>query len=202
MQLIKRLNPKIRGWSNFFINIPHSEAFGYCDHRLFWILYRWALRRHAQKGKVWVKEKYFHQDLVPDSKNPNIIRERNWVFGIKTQGYFQLKLAKHVDSKMKTEKYIMEDRFTPYNPKFADKKILFYQSDFKLSLFDRQNGVCRVCDYPMLFDDPLEVHHLIQMDTPERNKKSMMWLIHNYCHDAIHSSKKILSVVEEEPYDG
>src|SRR5207245_5381025 len=36
-----------------------TRIFNKCDHRLWEALWRWAQRRHPNKGKRWVKKRYF-----------------------------------------------------------------------------------------------------------------------------------------------
>ena len=203
-QMIKFLNPRIRGWANFFSSVDHHRAFNYCDHHVFWYLYRWALSKHPNKGKIWVAEKYFHDkvsfDKPPDSKG--LYKKTKWHFGVKEYGYFKYELSKHTDTKLNVTKAVPAQDFSPYNPKYAQKNFELNQSKFRNTLCQRQNGRCRVCGGPLLFDDCLEVHHLIRDDIPERNKITMMWLIHNHCHDKIHSKSGSATVIEEEPYEG
>ncbi|GAG86081.1 unnamed protein product, partial [marine sediment metagenome] len=47
--LIHLLNPKIRGWANYYRHICAKRTFGYVDHHIFWALWRWARRRHTNK---------------------------------------------------------------------------------------------------------------------------------------------------------
>ena len=54
-ELIRELNPKIRGWCNYHSSAMSSKAFCYLDSYLFTTLYRWGLRKHRKKGKIWVK---------------------------------------------------------------------------------------------------------------------------------------------------
>lgn len=96
----------------------------------------------------------------------------------------------------------MEIDYSPFNPKYAERKAKILLSEFKQKLFDRQKGCCLVCGSQILFDDLLEVHHLItDKNIPERNRISLIWLIHGHCHDKVHSRSGSQSVVEEEPYD-
>jgi RNA-directed DNA polymerase len=67
--IIKRLNPIIRGWGNYYRYSNAKETFNYIDHRIWQILWWWAQRRHNNKGKQWVRKKYFLT-----------INSRNWVF--------------------------------------------------------------------------------------------------------------------------
>jgi len=58
--LISSLNPVIRGWCDYHRSTCASKTFRYLDNEIFWTLYRWALRRHKNKGKHWVKSRYWH----------------------------------------------------------------------------------------------------------------------------------------------
>ena len=57
--VIRSLNPKIRGWANYYRHVVSSQVFGTIAHRLFWMTWRWARRRHPNKSASWVKNKYF-----------------------------------------------------------------------------------------------------------------------------------------------
>ncbi|OZH51318.1 DNA polymerase, partial [Hydrocoleum sp. CS-953] len=67
--LIARLNPMIRGWANYYSTVVSKEIFKEMDNRLWKRLWRWANRRHPNKSKTWVREKYF----------PNVKETRNWI---------------------------------------------------------------------------------------------------------------------------
>ena len=57
--LILQLNPKIRGWTNYFRYVCAKKTFCYVSHRIFQALWRWAKRRHPNKSMGWIKKKYF-----------------------------------------------------------------------------------------------------------------------------------------------
>ena len=57
--LIKVLNPRIRGWANYHRRVVSGAVFAYVDHEIWKALWRWTKRRHPNKGRRWVKEKYF-----------------------------------------------------------------------------------------------------------------------------------------------
>lgn len=58
-EVIKALNPVIRGWSNYFRNGVSSKIFSNMDHYVFQKLWKWARWRHPNKGLRWIKRKYF-----------------------------------------------------------------------------------------------------------------------------------------------
>ena len=80
-ELINTLNPLIQGWANFHRHIVAKKTFGWIDYRLWQMLWRWARRRHPNKGIEWVKKKYFPQvgssqwTFTPaDGKGPRLVR--------------------------------------------------------------------------------------------------------------------------------
>jgi RNA-directed DNA polymerase len=57
--LIRRLNPVLRGWAYYHRHVVSSETFRALDHHVWHALYRWGRRRHPKKGSHWVRRKYF-----------------------------------------------------------------------------------------------------------------------------------------------
>jgi RNA-directed DNA polymerase len=70
--LIYLLNPKIRGWGNYYRYSVASETFRNVDHQIHIKLWRWAKRRHPKKGNPWIVNKYYHS-----------IGTNNWCFSTK-----------------------------------------------------------------------------------------------------------------------
>ena len=46
--LIRQLNPKIKGWSNYYQHSASSRTFSYIDHRIFKLLYNIACKLVAR----------------------------------------------------------------------------------------------------------------------------------------------------------
>ncbi len=68
-KLLRLLNPKIRGWTNYYRHICSKKTFNYVDMQIFRSLWGWAKRRHPKKGRRWVVNRYFRQSKF-----------RSWVF--------------------------------------------------------------------------------------------------------------------------
>ena len=49
--LLRRLNPVLRGWCNYFRHGVSSRTFSYLDHYAFWRIVRWLRKRHL--GLNW-----------------------------------------------------------------------------------------------------------------------------------------------------
>ena len=57
--LIRLLNPMLRGWSQYHSPVVAKEAFSRMETLLFWRLMRWAKRRHPNKNIAWIRQKYW-----------------------------------------------------------------------------------------------------------------------------------------------
>lgn len=58
-ELIRILNPKIRGFTNYHRHICATAAFSKVEYHVYTLLRRWAKRRHPNKGKRWRYKKYW-----------------------------------------------------------------------------------------------------------------------------------------------
>ena len=57
--LLLKLNPLIRGWTNYYKHGASKRTFDRLDHYVFQQLWRWAKRRHPNKSAAWKQRKYF-----------------------------------------------------------------------------------------------------------------------------------------------
>jgi RNA-directed DNA polymerase len=110
--LINILNPKIRGWGNYFCHVVSKEIYSYVNSNIFRALWRWAKRRHPNKSANWVKKKYF--------RNQNL---RNWIFHAKTQTKEKklLNLDLFNMSSIPIKRHVkIRSLATPYDPAFKE----------------------------------------------------------------------------------
>lgn len=57
--VIKIVNPILSGWCNYYKHVVSKETFSYIDSRIWEMCWRWSVRRHHNKGKKWIKNRYF-----------------------------------------------------------------------------------------------------------------------------------------------
>ena len=57
--VIHLLNPVITGWANYHKGTVAKEIFSNIDNQIWNKTWKWAIRRHPNKGRKWVKQKYF-----------------------------------------------------------------------------------------------------------------------------------------------
>jgi RNA-directed DNA polymerase len=110
--LIGLLNPVIRGWANYYRHVVSSQAFHRLDHFIWMALWRWAVRRHPNKGKRWVKRRYFPA-----------LGSRSWMFACVNGEECRdgkpdlMVLAKAADIKIRRHVKVKADA-NPYDPQW------------------------------------------------------------------------------------
>ena len=57
--IIHLLNPKLQGFALYYRFGVSKKTYGNIDGKVWYKLWRWALRRHPRKPKSWITKKYF-----------------------------------------------------------------------------------------------------------------------------------------------
>ena len=55
-ELIRKLNPVIIGWANYHSGNVAKDIFNTIDKYIFERLWKWARKRHDNKGNIWIKK--------------------------------------------------------------------------------------------------------------------------------------------------
>ncbi len=113
--LIGALNPIITGWANYHQSVVSSEIFHKLDSRIWCMLWHWAKRRHPEKSKHWIAEKYWH----PVGKN-------KWVFSDSKKQLcflFDTKIVRHIKLKLDMNPHLNKEYFLSRKLKLGVKKL-------------------------------------------------------------------------------
>lgn len=57
--VIAHLNPRLRGWSNYYKKVTSKNVLAYVDHQVWRAVWHWCLSRHPNEAEHWVLRKYF-----------------------------------------------------------------------------------------------------------------------------------------------
>ena len=57
-ELLCLINPRIRGWANYYRHMVSSRIFTQVDNAIFEAMLRWMRRRHPEKGLAWLQQRY------------------------------------------------------------------------------------------------------------------------------------------------
>lgn len=171
--IIGRLNPIITGWAAYYRGVVSTQTFHALDDYLWRLTYRWALRRHPNKPRTWVKSRYFGQF------HPS--RQDKWVFGDRASGAYLrrfswTKIVRHQmvtgtaspDDPALTQYWATRRRRQPPPP--LDRSTL--------RLLQAQNGRCPSCgDYLLHADQqPQSPHEWEQWLRATRKAITKQWI--------------------------
>ncbi|NEQ40144.1 MAG: group II intron reverse transcriptase/maturase [Okeania sp. SIO3I5] len=170
--LIAKLNPVIRGWSNYFSTAVSKEVFSEIDNLLWTRVWRWASRRHPNKSAKWVKKKYF----------PKISNTRNWVLN---DGEYILN--RHVDVPIVRHVKVKGNK-SPYDGEWTywSNRIGKYPGVRKevTTLLKRQKNKCAFCGLTFSPTDLMEIDHIKPRSFGGDNTYKNKQLLHRHCHDS------------------
>lgn len=102
-QMIAALNPVIVGWSNYHRHVTSKATFQRMDAVVWNMLWRWAKRRHSDKGHQWIATRYWHTEGT-----------RNWIFKSETKRlalFADTKIRRHPQVKLEMNPYLDKEYF-------------------------------------------------------------------------------------------
>ncbi|WP_424353328.1 group II intron maturase-specific domain-containing protein [Methanosarcina mazei] len=112
--LIAKLNPIIRGWTNYHNSVVSSDIFQTLDHRIWELLWKWAKRRHPDKPNDWIVNKYWKGST-----------SRRWNFRTEVNELLLLsktRIYRHIPLKLQMNPFLNKDYFTERQNKLCCRK--------------------------------------------------------------------------------
>jgi RNA-directed DNA polymerase len=177
--VIDTLNPVLRGWAQYHRTQMATRTFAKTDHLIQSALWRWACRRHPNKGKRWIKARYFRR-----------VEGRDWLFASKdrlllTLGSFHKK--RHVKINVDANPYLPEDE-DYFDKRLAQKMGNSLEGRRRLAwLWHQQEGTCPVCLQKITRETGWHIHHVIQRTHGGSDKVGNLRLLHPTCHHQHHA---------------
>ncbi len=190
VSLIVRLNPIIRGWATYHRSVVSKVVFEFVDAAIYKCLWKWATRRHPNKARTWVKNKYF-----------SAFGSDNWVFSGESDGAdrtsrrIRLFSAASVAIKRHT---IIKGEANPYDPTwetyFERRLDVQMEANLKgykrlLRLWMEQSGLCPVCQQKITKITGWHSHHVIWRVNGGKDGNNNRVLLHPNCHRQVHRQK-------------
>jgi len=188
--LIRKLNPAIRGWANYHRHVVSTRTFARVDHHIFFSLWQWARRRHPNKNTHWRKQKYFASR-----------RGRDWSFFGETcddQGQpMQVWLRPAGRTPIKRHVKVKADAnsYDPaYEAYFEKREETHMQETFRGTrtlrfLWYEQRGLCPACNTKITRITGWRLHHCVPRVMGGSQSAENRVLLHPECHDRVHRQR-------------
>jgi RNA-directed DNA polymerase len=191
--LIYMLNPIIRGWVNYYRFVVSCDAFEKVDHEIWSCLWRWAKRRHPNKGRKWIKDRYFH-----------LINNRIWTFstlikpqdGVREPYYAKLVYATDTDitryTKIVSRANPFDQQWVEYFEERAGGKMKKKKEGRKklLAIWKAQKRSCPMCGDSISRETGFVVHTHKLSDGHE-----ILMMVHAICHRSVHIQSTLVEPV-------
>jgi RNA-directed DNA polymerase len=166
--LISKLNPIIRGWSNYYSAQVSKNTFSKVDMLTWQKLRAWARKRG--EGDI-NKDKYWRT-----------VGDRNWCFstedGLELLTHASTPIVRHI--KVKGEA-------SPFNGDWVYWSKRRGESPDTLSrlskLIKKQKGICSHCGMYFTSTNIVEVDHIKPTSLGGKNTYDNLQLLHKHCHD-------------------
>lgn len=196
--LIRALNPILRGWAQYHSPVVAKQAFSRLDWLLHWRLWRWAKRRHPKKNADWIRKTYWRS-----------VGDRKWVFTaavrLKDGSKGAIELYQLASTPIERHKKIKGD-YHPYDPSWEQYgetlrqermlRNMRYRTEWA-KLYADQRGLCALCGYEMDLDTGWHDHHIEYRVDGGSDALGNRVLLHPSCHARVHSLG--LKVVKPAP---
>ena len=166
--LISKLNPIIRGWSNYYSTVVSKETFSKVDALTYDKLRAWARKRG--KGNI-NKDKYWRT-----------VGDRNWCFstenGIELLTHASTPIVRHI--KVKGEASPFDGNWIYWSKRRGE----YPETPTRVSkLIKKQKGICPHCGLYFTSTDKVEVDHITPTTLGGKDTYKNWQLLHKHCHD-------------------
>jgi RNA-directed DNA polymerase len=166
--LISKLNPIIRGWSNYYSTVVSKETFYKMDFLTYKKLRAWAKTRG--KGNI-NKDKYWRT-----------VGEKNWCFstenGLELRAHGSTPIVRH--TKVKGEASPFNGDWTYWSKRKGE----YPETPTRVSkLIKKQKGICPHCGLYFTSTDIVEVDHIKPTSLGGKDTYDNLQLLHKHCHD-------------------
>ena len=200
-ELIRQLNPKVRGWANYHRHVVSKRIFSRVDSAIFEALWQWARRRHNRKGRRWLKRKYFCRRRGRDwwffgeSKDENGQMCQVWLYHAA-----RTPIRRHIKVRGAANPYDLQ--WEEYFERREGVKMLYNLRGIRQLryLWHEQNGLCPVCKQKITKLTGWHNHHLVYRVMGGSDSAENRVLLHPECHRSVHSRK--LFVEKPRPAKG
>jgi RNA-directed DNA polymerase len=184
--LISKLNPIIKGWSNYYSTVVSKKIFNKIDSLTYDKLRAWARRRG--KGNI-NKDKYWRT-----------VGDKNWCFS--TEGGLELKthsstpIFRHI--KVKGEASPFNGDWTYWSKRRGE----YPETPNRVSkLIKKQKGICPHCGLYFTSTDIVEVDLMKPTSLGGKDTYDNLQLLHKHCHDTKTASDGSLTKTTVENYE-
>ena len=194
--VIRKLNPILRGFANYYKSVVSKETFSYISYRVWQYLWRWAKRRHPNKNTTWIRKAYFK--TINGNKwrfACNISEHRGMVdriYSLYPIAYTPIERHVKVKGEASPDDPSLKEYWDKRNQKLG--KSYYAKGSKKYLIAQNQKWRCPICGEPLLNGEEIETHHIVPVSEGGLDDISNLQHLHTPCHKQVHSKSKSTSL--------
>lgn len=182
--LIFKLNPLIRGWSNYFNCAVSSVIFRKLSRFIWVLIYRWLRRKYP----LISRRKLFTKFFTTIKGNKFVFTAKDW----KNSSWFlyqigYVKIVRYLICKLDKNVFTIDDNELSKLQKSSIPGL----TETNRKLWNKQKGLCPVCSTSLLNEPILDVHHILPKKDGGKITFNNLILLHRNCHIIVHTTKDI-----------
>jgi len=183
--VIKRLNPIIIGWGMFYRYVIRSKTFSKLDSEIWHKINHWTKRRHHNKPKGWIIQKYFS---LKGKRKWDLCDEKTGIY-LRKLSSISIKRFIKVNNDHRVYDVKSKDYWDMREYQNAKDNIL--GSGVLSPLFGKQKGKCAYCKQLITKDEinntEFHKHHMKPRSEGGDEKPNNLRLVHTLCHRDLHA---------------
>jgi RNA-directed DNA polymerase len=189
--VIRKLNPLLRGFANYYKGVVSKDIFSYISHRVWKYLWQWGKRRHPHKPNRWIRRRYF-----------KTIKGNSWIFATTTsdrRGKEKELTLFHIPNVPIQRHIKVKGNASPDDSSLKEYWKKRHQNIGK-SFWDRnsnnhkiaqnQNWICPICGEPLFNGENIDTHHIIPVAESGLDDIENLQHMHKSCHIQEHTKSK------------
>jgi RNA-directed DNA polymerase len=166
--LISKLNPIIKGWSNYYSTVVSKDTFSKVD-MLTW-----------QKLRVWAKSR--GKGSINKDKYWRTVGDKNWCFstedGLELHTHASTPIVRHI--KVKGDASPFDGNWIYWSKRRGE----YPETPNRVAtLIKKQKGICPHCGLYFTSTDIVEVDHIKPTSLGGKDTYDNLQLLHKHCHD-------------------
>lgn len=174
-ELVTKLNPVTRGWSNYFRIHTHStKSVREIGSWLWRKVWKWARKKHPTLKASWIAKTYYKVSFSGSPKG------RLWIFRPK-DSKAQL-FTMQVTRIKELYKLRIKAGINPYLTLLPIEKDTTLLSPTKRIIYAKQGYLCLVCGESLLGEELVELDHIISKKEGGSDDMSNIQALHQICH--------------------
>ncbi len=195
--VIYTLNPILRGWGNYYRHGVSKKMFRYVDHQIWKALWLWARKRHPQKGKRWIAQKYFMPPkgkrwtfftMIENRKGEKMLFRLIQLSDIPIERHIKVRGTASPDDPELNAYW--QNRKTRYGKIYLAKGSKLHQ------VANNQQWICPMCSEHLFNGEELQTHHRTPIKNGGSNKIENLILLHRVCHQQLHKMGVVPGLLE------